>query len=149
MKNSPLAERFKRSWDEFLLGGTDPHEVALGFALGSFIALLPTFGFSALLGILLMMVFPRLNRPAVFLALALWNPLVQIPIYALSFGIGSELFGNAPVIKYQVEILNQLYTFTRRFLVGHLLLTAAVTVITYVVVWVLSRRLFMHPAQGG
>ena len=133
-----LSASLKQKWADLLLGDFTPHDIALGLAWGTFIALLPTFGFSILLALLFSFMFPHINRPAIIVALIVWNPLVQIPIYAASFQIGSLLFEGMPVVKYNIEVLNQFYTFTRRFLVAHLAITFTLSLFTY-----LSSRLVL------
>jgi len=128
-----LTEKLQTEWSKLLLGDFSPHSIALGLAIGTLVTLLPTFGFSALLALLLIFIFPNINRPAIFVSLIIWNPLVQIPIYAASFQLGSWLFAEAPLVKYDIEILNQLYSFTQRFLVAHLIIVAGITVVTYIV----------------
>ena len=130
MKN--LSQRLKNEWSKLLLGNMTPHSVALGLAIGTFVALLPSFGFSALLALFVIFIFPSINRPAVFVALIVWNPLVQIPLYAASFHLGTYLFADAVLVKYDIEILNQLYSFTRRFLIAHMILISVITVLTYI-----------------
>ena len=127
-----LTRQIKKEWSKLLLGEFTPHNIAFGLAIGSLVTLLPTFGFSALLALLLIFIFPNINRPAVFVSLIIWNPLVQIPIYGLSFQLGTMLFTDAPLVKYDVEILNQLYSFTRRFLVAHLIIVSSITLLVYV-----------------
>lgn len=124
------------------MGVISPHSVAFGAAVGTLIALLPTFGFSALLGFLVMCVFKTLNRPAVFLALIVFNPIVQIPIYVLSFKLGGILFADAAVVTYNFEILNQLYSYTRRFLVAHTMLTILISTLTYLATYLFFRKRF-------
>lgn len=125
----------RQKWSELLLGQFTARDTAFGVTIGTFIALLPTFGFSFLLALLFMALFPRTNRPAIFLAIMIWNPLVQIPIYALSYQLGSMLFEGLPVIKYNLEILNQLYSFTRRFLVAHVIITAVLSICMYCITY--------------
>jgi len=127
-----IARQIKHEWSKLLLGDFTPHSIALGLAIGTLVTLLPTFGFSALLALLLIFIFPNINRPAIFISLIVWNPLVQIPIYGLSFQLGTMLFTDAPLVKYDVEILNQLYSFTRRFLVAHLIIVCGITVAVYI-----------------
>jgi len=126
-----LIEKLQKEWSTLLLGDFTAHSIALGLAIGTLVALLPTFGFSALLALLLIFIFPNINRPAIFVSLIIWNPLVQIPIYAASFQLGSMLFTDAPLVKYDIEILNQLYSFTQRFLIAHLLIVSGITGLTY------------------
>jgi len=128
-----LTHKLQNEWSKLLLGDFTPHSIALGIAIGTLVALLPTFGFSAVLALLLIFIFPNINRPAIFVSLIIWNPLVQIPIYAASFQLGSLLFTDAPLVKYDIEILNQLYSFTQRFLIAHLIIILGMTAITYTI----------------
>jgi len=128
-----LSRQLQEQWAKLLLGDFTPHTIALGMAIGTLVSLLPTFGFSALLALLLIFIFPNINRPAIFISLIIWNPLFQIPIYAASFQLGAMLFTDAPLVKYDIEILNQLYSFTQRFLIAHLIIVSGLTVVTYVI----------------
>jgi len=128
-----LTRKLQHEWSKLLLGDFTPHSIALGVAIGTLVALLPTFGFSAVLALLLIFIFPNINRPAIFVSLIIWNPLVQIPIYAASFQLGALLFTDAPLVKYDIEILNQLYSFTQRFLIAHLIIILGMTTATYLI----------------
>jgi len=127
-----ITKRLQAEWTKLLLGNFTPHDIALGLAIGTLVTLLPTFGFSALLALFVIFIFPNINRPAIFLSLIVWNPIVQIPIYAASFQLGTMLFQDATLVKYDVEILNQLYSFTRRFLIAHLIIVLGLTICTYI-----------------
>ena len=127
-----FTNQIKKQWSELLLGDFTPHSMALGLAIGTLISLLPTFGFSALLALVTIFMFPKINRPTIFFALIVWNPLVQIPVYAASFHLGSYLFEGMPIVIYDLEVLNQIYSFTRRFLIAHLLLTLIITIFIYI-----------------
>jgi len=135
-----LATKIKNHWAELLLGDFTPHSMAFGLGTGTLIALLPTFGFSALLALVVIFMFPKVNRPTIFLALIIWNPFVQIPIYAASFQLGAYLFQGEPIVRYNLEILNQIYSFTRRFLVAHVCITLTITAFVYIV----SRYTFFY-----
>jgi uncharacterized protein (DUF2062 family) len=136
-----ITRDIKKQWSQLLLGDFTPHDIALGLAIGTLVTLLPTFGFSALLALLLIFIFPTINRPAIFISLIVWNPLVQIPVYAASFQLGSHLFADATLVKYDIEVLNQLYSFTRRFLIAHLIIVSSITLVTYFATWtILSLR---------
>jgi uncharacterized protein (DUF2062 family) len=87
------------------------------------------------LALLLICIFPTINRPAILISLIIWNPLLQIPVYAASFQLGSHLFADATLVKYDIEILNQLYSFTRRFLIAHLIIVSGITLATYFIAW--------------
>ncbi len=122
------------------IGMVTPHEIAAGFAIGTFISLLPTFGFSIILVTLFLLLFPKVNRPATVIALAFWNPILQVPIYTLSYEIGSMIFGDLPVVKYNIEILNQFFTLTRRLVVGNLITTSLLSVLSYLFVFVMTNN---------
>lgn len=117
--------------------------IARSFSIGTFIALLPTFGFGIVIAGLLLLFFASLNRPAIIAAFAVWNPLVQIPLYILSFEIGIILYGNAPVVAYDIEFLNQVFTITQRVLIGNFIITSCITMISYLTVF-FAIRIFKH-----
>lgn len=135
-----LKQSLREKWVQTLLGDFTPHDIASGFAIGTFIALLPTFGFSILLVFAFLAIFPSINRPAALLSLAIWNPFIQVPIYTLSYQIGDMLFGSLPVLSYEFELLNQIYSFTRRFLIGHLLVATILTILSYMTLLIVSKK---------
>ena len=126
-----IRHQLKQKWADLLLGEFTPHTIAFGLAIGTLCALLPTFGFSAILAIFLSFIFPDINRPAIFVALIIWNPVFQIPIYAVSYQLGAIIFADLPVVQYDIELLNQIYHLTRRFLVAHLIITVFISLLTY------------------
>lgn len=119
-----------------------PHMMAFGVAFGTLVALLPTFGFSAIVAVALMPFLPVMNKASVFLGLAFWNPFVQVPIYGLSLELGSVLYTGTKVTMYHFELLNQIATYTLRFLLGHLAITLLITVATYGLVFFFRKFTF-------
>ena len=126
-----ISNRLKQHWAEIFLGDFTPHNVALGLALGTFFALLPTFGFGLVIALGVVFFFPHINKPATIFAFILWNPLSQIPVYLISIELGTILFDGLPVVKYDIEVLNQIHSFTRRFLIAHLIVSTACSFIMY------------------
>lgn len=126
-----ISAKLKKQWATIFLGDFTPHTIALGLALGTFFALLPTFGFGLILALGVVFLFPHINKPATIFAFILWNPLTQIPIYLISLHLGSYLFEGLPVVNYNIEILNQLFTFTRRFLVAHMIVSFICSFVMY------------------
>lgn len=122
-----LNERLKAA----LSGHSSAREIALGFTVGTAISILPTPGFNILLGALFIAVYPRVNKLAVFGAMAVYNPVFMIPFYWASYELGALFFGADTVVHYDVVLLNQAFDFTRRFLVGNLIVTAVTSAITY------------------
>ncbi len=112
-----------------------PHEIALGFAVGTFVELLPVFGVKTLLSLLLARMIKRINRPAMFGAVAMWNSFLILPIYGLSYQLGATLFG-APACNAPLTVPKPLYSgmdcFALVFLPGLLVVAVAITVFTYV-----------------
>lgn len=122
-----LKERLKAA----LSGHSSDHEIALGFTVGTAISILPTPGFNLLLGALFIAVYPHVNKLAVFGAMAVYNSIFMIPFYWASYQLGALFFGADPVFHYDVVVLNQAFDFTRRYLVGNLIVTAVTSAITY------------------
>ena len=124
-------EQLKARLKEMLSARSSPHEIALGFTIGTFISILPTPGFNLLLGALVVAVYPHVNKLSVFGAMAFYNPIVIIPFYWASYKMGSLIFGLNPVIHYDVVVISEAYDFTRRYLVGNLIVASVTSAITY------------------
>lgn len=115
--------------------------VASSFTVGTFFALLPTFGLGIFLALLVLIIFPNLHKPSTLLAFVVWNPLVQIPLYTLSIAIGAFLFSGMPVVSFDFVWIDHVYNVTRRVLVGNLIVTASLSVISYCTIFVIIRKL--------
>ncbi|MBN1653295.1 MAG: DUF2062 domain-containing protein [Deltaproteobacteria bacterium] len=95
-----------------------PNYIALGFALGTLLAILPTPGISIVFGIILLLIFPRISKISMMAAIAVWNPFVTAPIYALSYEIGDLFFRDHEVLRIELTSLNQAWNFSKRLLFG-------------------------------
>jgi len=113
---------------------TTDHQLALGFAIGAFISVLPTPGFNILLGFVVLAAYPRLNKLSLFGAMAILNPVVMVPFHWVSYKIGDALYGVAPAVEFDVVIVDQVYNFTRRYLVGNVVVALAVSMLSYPIV---------------
>jgi len=114
-----------------------PGAIAAGFAIGTFIGILPTPGLNILIGFLVMLLVPRISKIALFAAIIIWNPFVAAPTYWLSYKIGAYLFAGEPLVKYNLDILNKAYEFSRRFLVGNIIVASALSASSYFLVkWI-------------
>ena len=109
-----------------------PTSIALGFTLGTFIAILPTPGFGAFLAISLTLVFKIFNRLAVIVAVTIWNPLLLVPLYYLSYLLGSILLARPINLQDEVSLYEMLSEYTSAFLVGNIILAVTIAVISYV-----------------
>jgi uncharacterized protein (DUF2062 family) len=140
-----VKKALKSYWHDVISIKTSPHSIAIGFAVGTFISILPTPGFNILLGLLAVFVYKGISKISLFGSMAVWNPITLFPIYLASYRIGDFLYGSVPVVRYNVVILDQIYNLSRRFLVGNVLLAVVVSVVGYfivrfIAVWYLSRR---------
>lgn len=90
-----LLERGKRTFRYIYLRlirvGGDPVHVALGFSLGVFLGVFPTFGLGIPLALLLASLF-RWNRVAATLGSLVMNPLTTPFFWTLSGTVGAALF---------------------------------------------------------
>jgi hypothetical protein len=69
-----------------------PHRIALGAALGMFVAWTPTMGFQMLLVVVLAMIF-RANKVVGLPFVWISNPVTAGPIYGLAFLLGKVMLG--------------------------------------------------------
>jgi len=119
---------------------SSPHSIAAGFAIGSLISILPTPGFNFILGFLMILIFPRISKISILAALIFWNPIVSIPIYAGSFALGNILFSSAPVVNYNMVFFNHAVNFTRRYLIGNLIIAVSLMPFCYFIPYYVSKK---------
>ncbi len=77
-----------------MLDGTS-HQIALGAAIGMFVALTPTVGIQMVLVLLIAMLTRslfRFNKVAALIAVYVSNPLTVVPIYWFNYTIGTIYF---------------------------------------------------------
>lgn len=103
--------------------------------VGTLIAFLPTFGTDVFIALLVLVIFKNLSKFSTLFALAVWNPIVLDLLYPLEYSIGNLILGNYPVQRFQVEIYNQIFAYTIRFLLGNLILTVVATAVSYFIVY--------------
>jgi len=85
----------KRLWQRFtawLVGHSDPKEVALGLAIGAAVSLTPLIGLHAVLAVLLASITPS-NRLAAILGTQVGNPFTLPFFFWLEYKIGSWITG--------------------------------------------------------
>ena len=106
--------------------------VAFAFAVGTFIALLPLPVLNTLMGLSLILLFRKVNKVAILLPLIIWNTLTLIPVYWLSAYVGNRLFEDSEKFYINFALWNVDMSYTLRFLVGHLLVSFALSLLSYV-----------------
>jgi uncharacterized protein (DUF2062 family) len=137
-----------RQWLRTLLMLDDtPHHIALGTAIGMFVAFTPTVGIQMVLLLLLaVLVRPvfRFNKVAGLIAVYITNPLTVVPIYWFNYKIGTLCFASTISKEefaaiFQYDGLREWWTsMTRLFvdvgvplMVGSLVVAAICSLATY------------------
>lgn len=135
-----VKEKSSKHFQNVLKIKASPHSIGLGFAIGSFISILPTPGFSFLVALLLIFLFKGINKFALFAGLLFWNPLVSLPIYYLSYKIGDLLFQNVPVLIYELSLFDQIFIFARRYLIGNFILAITCSTLSYLIIKAIFKK---------
>ena len=117
-----LANAMKQRWQELVQTNASPQSIALAFAIGTFISVLPTPGLNLVLATLLASLFKQLNRTGLLAAIAVWNAFIVAPIYVLSHKVGASL----PLLSNHNLAIG--------FLVGNMLLALVITAVSYLIV---------------
>jgi len=125
--------KLKKLFHEIMQTQTSSHAIALGFSVGTLIAVLFTFGLDVILGGLVVLVYRKINKLALFGALALWNPVVMVPVYITSYKVGNVLLGPATAER-SIGLIYQVYDSTLRFAVGNIALAVVISVFSYFLV---------------
>ncbi len=153
-----LKERGKLYLHELMSNPHSEHSVGLGFAIGTFINIIPTFGISILIALLIMLLFKKVNKISLVAALAFWNPLTLAPVYVASYQTGKVLFDFVPLLGRALEILPRfqyslpwfdgIYDVSGRFIFGNVLLAICISLGSYVMVRSLTRWYRRKKEQG-
>ncbi|WMJ71595.1 DUF2062 domain-containing protein [Cytophagaceae bacterium ABcell3] len=130
------------------------HDLAFGFGLGSFIAILPTPGFGIFIAISLAYIFRRINKPSILFSFAVWNPLLLSPIHFFSYKLGTLIH---PDLAHHegASLLQKVSVFAQEYLFGNFILAITLAVISYFVIYkvvdVLKKKdvLLSKPIQEG
>ncbi len=114
--------------------------IAWSYAIGTFIAVFPTPGFSTLIGLALLGIFRQLNKMAVLLSMAIWNALTVIPVYWFSFKIGQALSLSERTTLFSNALANDIFQYFKQFIIGNLFITIPVSILSYFVAILLLRK---------
>lgn len=131
-------EKIKHHFQQVWELKTSPHSIALGFAVGTFVAILPTPGVNIIIGLFLLTMIRSMNKISLLASFVVWNYFVTVPLYTLAFTIGDMLFVNLSVVAVDIGFWDFVYHFTRRFLVGNIIVAASFSLISYGVVRLVS-----------
>lgn len=130
------AAKARRELHEAFAQEHSEHQIAGSFALGTFITMLPTWGFGLLAFFALIYVTDRINRVALFASVLVFNPMVKWGVYGASVALGIFLLGSieggTSGDTARAVVL--------RLLVGNFILACLATVLSYLVVYLLVAR---------
>lgn len=115
-----------------------PREVAVSFAVGTFITMLPTLGVGLLVFVVLAFVFDRISKLALLASVVVFNPVVKWGVYIASFALGVALLGPVEGIATADVSFSSGPEIVARLLLGNLILAVIATVVAYVVVYRLA-----------
>lgn len=114
--------------------GGDPVHIALGFSLGVFLGVFPTFGIGIPLSLLLASVL-RWNRVSAMLGSLVMNPITTPFFWTLSGMLGAAIFRvNASKVMKSVQDGERLRSLTKGagiYLVGNTIIALVCAVIAY------------------
>ncbi|MCF7861424.1 DUF2062 domain-containing protein [Candidatus Woesearchaeota archaeon] len=144
-----LSDLAKKHFKALLETKRTPNSIAVGFAIGTFIAVLPTPGFNILIGLLIVLLFEKISKYALFIAMAVWNPLTVAPFYFLSYKVGSMLDSVIPNFKFGILIVDRAYDYSSRFLVGNFIVAFTLGLTCYLIVYFYLKNhpLFIDPVR--
>ena len=124
----------------------DPHGLALGVAIGSFIGILPVYGLHTVLCVIALFLIPRANKLAIILGTNISLPPTVTTITWTAYDIGRILLINKHYPPLSWEYLksfkiSKMSEFYHPLFVGSIVLGLLVAVILYLVTWVIVDQL--------
>lgn len=130
-------EKIIRTWKNLANTNASPSSIALGFAIGTLIAILPTPGFGIFIGFFLAILFKNINKLGVIVAFSIWNPLILIPTYWICYLLGDIVFTPDPRLHFNYELANQIYHHSGKFLIGNFFIAISTSLISYYTIFYL------------
>ncbi len=82
----------------------DPHYVAVGMAIGVFVAISPTIPFHTILAIALAIIF-KASKPAAIIGVWVSNPVTVVFLYFACYKVGFLFFENSALGFKSIELL--------------------------------------------
>ena len=113
---------------------TNPHSIALGFAIGTFIAILPTLGFGVFIALVVALLYSRVNKISMFGSFLVWNPLLLFPLYALSYKLGNIFYSGFPMAEAESAVITSVYNISREFFLGNFVLSSFIAILSYFII---------------
>jgi uncharacterized protein (DUF2062 family) len=92
----------KYTFNRLIRSRFTPHQIALGAAIGIFVAWTPTIGLQMAIAVPICLLL-RANPVAAIPPIWITNPVTAVPIYSFNYWIGSILIGGPPVTEFVTE----------------------------------------------
>jgi uncharacterized protein len=133
-----ILPKAKDSLQKLMRLNATPHQIAMGFAVGAFIGVFPSFGLGGFIAVGLSYIF-RLNYTAAIIgSMVIMNPLTSPFFWALSAVTGALIFGENPsvflsILRQHKDLLNSLGRFSVIYLAGSVAVSTVVACICYFV----------------
>ena len=123
---------------QIIKGRGSSRQIALGFAIGVFVGVFPTFGLGLIFTSALAVII-RFNLPASIVGGAIsTNPLTTPLCIAASYKIGKLITGTKINLKISdsesIYYMSNFKTFGKNFLIGNFLLSLFLSIISYFIV---------------
>lgn len=118
-----------------LLLRSDTHAIALGFAIGAYIGIFPTFGLGLII-VSFLAIFLKFNVPAAVIGTAIANPFLGPFWMFLSVKVGGLITGALHINLEAVEksFLNKVFNVGIDYIVGNLAISTVVSLASYFIV---------------
>ncbi len=133
-------EKLKKHFEEVIQIKDSPQSIALGFAIGTTIAVLPTFGFGPLIGLFMILIFKKISKVSLFASFIIWNPVILALLIPLEYWMGDFLFGGGPIIINNLWFLDIFSNYSKRYLLGNLIVTIIASSLSYAIIYALADK---------
>jgi len=133
-------EKLKNHFKEIIKIRDSPHAIASGFAIGTAIAVFPTFGLGALIGLGIALIFKKISKVSLFAAFLVWNPFILAPLTLLEYKIGDFLLRGSSTLTQNLQFLEILTSYSKKYLLGNIIITFAAAALSYAVIYVLADK---------
>lgn len=147
-------EKLRKHFQEIITIKDSPQAIALGFTIGTAIAVLPTFGFGPLIGLFMILIFKKISKVSLFASFIVWNPIILALLIPLEYWVGDFLLGRGQIISNSLWFLDIFANYSKRYLLGNIIVTVIASSLSYAVIYALAdkhqdkyKRLIEKPLQ--
>ena len=131
-----MPNKIKQHFKEVLRIKTSPHSIAIGFAIGTFLAIFPTLYLAIIPAIIITLIFKKISKIALFAAFVIWSPPVMLSLFPFFYIIGDW-------ILQDIILESQILSYPLNFVVGSTIFAIFAATISYILVFY-SARLYQQ-----